>query len=273
MSSSALNGHIDQANFKLATVWYSSNAALSEGEAVCYNFDYGSDATVREPRRYNEVETPTTSNAQHFAGVSSAAYSAVSGGQFIDIYLPGSVCNILCGKDTDTVVGVSFLTFDVTAAFLGEFRYVGLPGAGSASILQTTTGDSSNPGLCLAYLQEGPQSGGVQVLTAANGARTDQMVGGTTSYIGASIGGNNTLTLADGTVPGLRKKFNVIDTELTTNDIVITITTGVTDDIDDVALASVTWPGAQTVINTLVSLYWDGAWIVQAKSKTYPTLA
>ena len=81
MSSRALNGHIDQANFVLATVWYETNAALIEGQAVCYNYDYtGGGATVAEGSRSNRVESVSATNAQWFAGVSSAEYSAVSGG-------------------------------------------------------------------------------------------------------------------------------------------------------------------------------------------------
>ncbi|KKL26906.1 hypothetical protein LCGC14_2390580, partial [marine sediment metagenome] len=141
MSSRALNGHIDQANFVLATVWYETNAALIEGQAVCYNYDYtGGGATVAEGSRSNRVESVSATNAQWFAGVSSAEYSAVSGGQFIDIYLPGSVCNIALNTACpNTVVGQGLFTFDVTAAVIGQFLRTGMPGAGSAVPLQTTS--------------------------------------------------------------------------------------------------------------------------------------
>ncbi len=269
MGNESVNGPLGAAKVNIEVVWYSSNAALSEGEAVCYNFDYGTD-TDSDASRLNRVETPSTTNAQWFAGVSECAVPAVSTGQYIRIYTPGSVCNVLVGAST--VVGTSFLTFDVTSATVGQFRRVGLPGRGSAQPLQTVT-FSATALTCLCFLMEGPESGGVQDLTAANGARTDQMVGGTTLYIGASIGGHNTLTLADGAIPGIRKKFGVIDTELTTNDIVITVTSGATDDVDDVSLDTITFPGASTCINTLISLYWDGAWFIQAKSEDIPALA
>lgn len=269
MVNFSIDGHIDQGNVRLARVWYSSNAALGEGEGVNYNWNYGT-ATDREPRRYNEVETPTTANSQHFAGVSAGSHLAVSGGQFIDIYLPGSVCNIKCGKDTDTVIGVGLLTFDVTSGFEGEFRYAGLPGAGSARPLQTTTGDASDPGLCLAYLMEGPQSGGVEVVTAVNGALS-MMVGGSSRIVGAAIGGNCTFVLADGGVAGLRKHFIQVDTDLSSNDIVITVTTGMRQ--DGTALQTVTWNNAQTTLNFGVVLEWAESWAVTSLGDGEPDLA
>lgn len=268
MSNMSINAPLDLGKVILETVWYESNAALSEGEAVCYNYDYGT-ATTKEPSRYNRVETPSTSNAQHFAGVADTAYAAVSGGQMIRIYKPGSVCNVLVGAST--VVGVGFLTFDVTTATVGQFRRMGLPGKGSAQPLQTTTYVATAQ-VCLCLLMDGPQSGGAEDITAVNGAITP-MVGGFTAIIGASIGGNCTFTIADGTIPGLRKKYQIVDTELTTNDAVLTITSGATDDVDDVSLDTATWAGASTVINKSLSLYWDGAWFVQAKSEDIPVLA
>jgi hypothetical protein len=268
MGNQSVVGPIDVAKVNIEYVWYASNAALSEGEGVCYNWDYGTDTTA-EASRLNRVETPSTTNAQWFAGVAATAYSARSSGQMIKIYTPGSVCNVLVGAST--VVGVGFLTFDVTAATVGQFRRMGLPGRGSAQPLQTTTYVATAQ-TCLCKLMEGEESGGAEDITAVNGAITP-MVGGTTCIIGASIGGNCTFTLADGTIPGLRKKYQIVDTELTTNNAVLTVSSGVTDDVDDVSLDSVTWAGASTCLNTLCSLYWDGAWIVQAKSEDVPVLA
>lgn len=270
MPSHAINAYEKQARTFSEWVWYETNAVLSEGEAVCYNWDYGT-ATAADGRRLNRVETPSTTNAQWFAGVAARDYAAVSGGQLIEINNPGSVCNILCGKDTDTVVGTGLLTFDVTTGFKGEFRYEGLSGAGSAQPLQTTTGDASLPGLCLALLQTGPPSGGVQVLTATAGARTDQMVGGTTLYTGASIAQDQTLTLADGAISGLRKKFKVITTELTTADIVITVSTGF--DPPSTALQTVTWNNAQTCLNMGIVLVWLESWAAVGMGDGEPDIA
>lgn len=252
-------------------VWYSSNAALKEGQAVCYNWDLG---TPTDPiaRRFNEVETPTTLNAQYFAGVSAGEYAALASGQLIEIYVPGSVCNILVG--VNTVKGEGFLTFDVTAAYVGQFRYTGLPGEGSAVPAQTTT-FNTNPHKVLAKLQTGPASGGVEVVDIVdNDVIGTLMIGGTTLVVGAAIGGGNcTYILADGAAPGLRKKFNIIDTAITSSDLIVTVSNGATDDIDDAVLATITWANGGTTLAQEVSLIWDAAWLVIGRTKTYPALA
>ena len=255
-------------------VWWESDDALPEGQAVCYNWNYtGDGATYSDARRVNHVEPPTTLNAQWFAGVSSRAYSANTGGRLVEIYCPGSVCNVLLGSATDTVVGVGLLTFDVTASYIGQFRYAGLPGEGSVRPLQTVTNDGSTT-LCLAKLDIGEPSGGLQVVPlVADGAMATQMVGGTTLITGAAITtGHNTVTLADGTVPGFRKKYGVITAELTGYDIVISLN-GCTDDVDDVSLDTVTFGQASTCLNTTCTLEWDGGWMLKAKSEDVPTLA
>lgn len=280
MVNFSIDGYQKQARTFPEWVWYEGTGdgggtALEEGQAVCYNYDYGTD-TAADGRRYNRVQNPTTANAQHFAGVTARAYSAQgANGRYIEIYNPGSVCNVLCGLNTDTVVGVGLLTFDVTAGFLGQFRYAGLPGAGSVQPLQTTTGDASDPGLCLAILQGGLQSGGVEVVPlVADAAMAAQMVGGTTLITGGSITtGNNTTTLADGTIPGLRKKYGIITTELTSYDVIITVTSGATDDVDDVSLDTITYANGSTCLNKYVTLSWDGAWMVQGRTEDVPALA
>lgn len=258
-------------------VWYESNAALEEGEAVCYNWNYtGDGATYSDARRANNVETPTTLNAQWFAGVAARAYSAKSGGQLIEIYVPGSVCNIRLGINTSTVAGTigwnGILTFDVTSDYEGQFRYAGLIGEGSAIPLQTVTADGVNTATCLAKLQTGEPSGGVEVVPlVATGAIGTLMIGGTTLVTGAAIDtGNNTYTLADAALTGLRKKFQVITAEITAYDFIITVTTG-TESWGSGDLDTITWEGDNTTLNKAVTLVWDGAWVATHMTKTEPT--
>lgn len=271
MGSQAINAHEKKPFVKSAWVWYESNAALNEGEAVCYNQDYGT-ATAFDGRRLNRVETPSITNAQYFAGVASKAYSAKSTGQFIEIYLPGSVCNIWFNAPATSTINVGFYTFDVTSSYEGFFRYQGLPGVGSAIPLQTI--DRSTAGLCMAKLMEGPESGGVQVVPLVdNTALTGVMVGGSTYCTGLALAnGDCTLTLADATSHGLLKKFYIVTTEITTNDFVITISNGVTDDIDDVSLDTCTFAGASTCLATQATFKWGGAWILDGKTKDVPVL-
>lgn len=271
MTSHAINAPLDKENTISAWVWYNEATALKEGQAVCYNWNYGT-ATTKEPRRGNEVENPTTLNAQYFAGVASKAYTASTGGQFIEIHLPGSICNILVSAST--VIGVGLLTFGVATAGLGQFKYAGLAGEGSAIPMQTTTYVATAQ-LCLARLQVGSPSGGVELVTAVdNAAIGTLMIGGTTLITGAALtNGDGTYTLADATTTGLRKKFGVITTEITTNDLVITVTTGRVDSLADADLATVTFAGASTTVGTMIELEWGGAWSAKSFTKTMPALA
>ena len=257
MTSFAVNSPTKQNRTFSEWVWFESATALKEGQAVCYNWDYGT-ATDFDARRFNHVEPPTTLNANYFAGVSSRNYAANSGGQFIEIYRPGSVCNIYVA--VSTVRGTGILTFDVTDDYQGQFRYAGLEGEGSAQVMQTTTYVATAQ-TCMALLQSGLPSGGVEVVDIVNnGAIGTLMFGGTTLITGADLpGGNCTYTLADGTFTGQRKKFKVITTEITSNDLVVTITTGI-EVWGNGAHSTTTWAGAQTTLNKSTTFVWDDCW-------------
>jgi len=271
MTSFALNAPTKKARTFSEWVWFESATALHEGQAVCYNWDYGT-ATDFDARRYNHVEPPTSLNAQYFAGVAARDYTAVTGGQLIEVYLPGSVCNIYVA--VTTVKGAGIFTFDVTSGFAGQFRYEGLEGEGSAQPMQTTTYVATAQ-LCMALLQKGPPSGGVEVVDIVdNDAIGVLMIGGTTLVTGATIGaGHCTYTLADGARENIRKKFGVITTEIATNNLVITVTTGRVDALDDANLSSVTFAGASTTVGTKINLAWNGAWFVTGATQTMPALA
>ncbi len=276
MTSFALNSYEKQNATFSAWVWFEGITALLEGQAVCYNYDYGT-ATDSDARRRSKVEVPSITNAQFFAGVCSRKYAASATGQMIEIYLPGSLCNVLgIASASDTVVGVGRLTFEITSAVAtnGTFRYSGLPGEGSCIPMQTV--DVSEAQLILALLDPpGRPSGGLEVIAIVdNGAIGTVMVGGTTLVTGATIGaGDCTYTLPDATRDGLRKKFKVITTEIATNDLVVTVTTGRSHALADTGLATATWAGASTTVDAQVTLEWDEAWIVQTLSKTMPALA
>jgi len=214
MVSFAIDGHEKLAPSRSAWVWFGGSTALKEGQAVCYNWDYGT-ATAFDGRRFNRVELPSTTNAQYFAGVAARKYSAVSGGQLIEIFLPGSVCNIYA-KAT-CVIGTGLLTFDVTEDYEGYFRYEGLDGEGSAVPMQTVD-RGTTAGLVMAKLQQGPPSGGLEVVQLVDDTAWVAMVGGTTLCIGVAAGsGDCEEEILDGTIEGLRKKIEIITTEVGTN--------------------------------------------------------
>ncbi len=107
----SVNAYTKSPNAITEWVKYEGTDALFEGEAVCYNTDYGT-ATAVDGRRHNHVERPTTSNNMAFAGVAARNYPASSTGQFIEIYCPGSKgVNIALG--VNTVIGTGLLSFTV----------------------------------------------------------------------------------------------------------------------------------------------------------------
>lgn len=252
--SHALNAYEKQARLVIEEVWFEGTTALLEGQAVCYNYDYGT-ATAYDGRRFNKVEVPSQTNMRYFAGVAACAYEAKSTGQLIRIYRPGSVCNIL--STASTTLGSGRLTFEYTStvATNGSFGLAGFPGEGSAVPLQTVD-RSTTAGLCQAYLEEGEPSGGVERVAVAAGANVC-MVGGVSYIVGSSIASDATFTLADGTLSGLKKAFSVITTAVTTNNFVVTVTSG----IQGIANADPTTALASITMNALAEetvLQWDG---------------
>jgi hypothetical protein len=220
-ASQSLNAHIAKAEANPLWVWFAGTTALLEGQAVCYDYDYGT-ASAYDAKRTNRVELPSQANAQWFAGVAARNYTAQSGGQFIEINAPGSTCNVL--SKASTTLGAGRLTFEVGGSLAGYFRYSGNQGAGSCIPLQTVD-RSTTAGKCLARLEVGSQSGGVEVVTPTAGANVF-MVGGVTLIAAADIASDATFTLADALVPGLRKSFRVVGA-VTTSDVVVTVTSGV----------------------------------------------
>lgn len=220
MTSFAINAHEKAAPTRSAWVWFEGATALLEGQGLCYNYDYGTDSAA-DARRFNRVELPSQGNARYFAGVAARDYSAKSGGQLIEIYLPGSVCNILAKADCDFDTGI--LTCEAGGDYAGYFRYAGFEGQGSAVPCQDVD-RSGTAGKVLAQLQEGPQSGLLEVVTPTAGAITC-MVGGVTLFAAADIVSDATFTLADGKIPGQRKCFSAIGA-IDTSDVVVTVTSG-----------------------------------------------
>lgn len=110
--------------------------------------------------------------------------------------------------------------------------------------------------LCLALIENLPQvtSGCVEYLGMLNNAASQSMVGGTTVAVGTVILGDGdcTATLADGTIEGEKKAF-MLTGALTTQDYLITVTSGQMSDQDG-ALASMELDGAS---DTTV-LQWHG---------------
>jgi len=212
---------------------------------------------------------PSVDNNQHFAGVVARAYSAQAGGQLIEVNAPGSVCQILLKQDV--VLGTTQrVTCEAGGTYAGYFRDPGFAGEGSAVPLQTVSA-AGTAAICLAKLEVGEPSGLVENVVAntdglLDGGATTLMVGGVSYYdTDISTGGDATATLADGTQPGLKKAFVARETQ--TNDIVITVTSGVegianADPTDTLATITLDADLEET------TLQWDafdtnGLWVIQ----------
>ena len=184
-------------------VYYTGSDTLYEGYALCYNFDAKdqtaegfttshdgttislADSLVPTAARRIQVEKPTVSNMQHFAGTVSEKSDGVTGPGWIEINLPGSVCNVYTGVNCDHEgsAGVNSGQIVTVTANSYTFDYTGLPGTGSATVL----GDvdrSSTDGKVQAELMTGEPSGGVQLLIS-----TDMSVGQAVSTGGSVLTG------------------------------------------------------------------------------------
>jgi hypothetical protein len=222
---------------------------MYEGQGVCYNWDYGT-ATANDASRFNRVELPTILNAPYFAGVLARPAAISTTGQLVEIYKPGSVCQVLAKKSC--TIGVGRITCQAGGTYAGYFTAEGFEGKGSAVPMQTLD-TSTTAALTMAYLEEGAQSGLQEVLTATAGGATVCMVGGITHFATATVASDATFTVADGTKLGVKKGF-VIDGTQTTSNIVITIN-GIRV---DGSTALVSWTSATAGHSCILA--WQGDW-------------
>ena len=100
---------VQQRAFK-EKVWFSGSTAVRKGMGLCYDLDTvttdtGETATDPWGRRGRLVAVPSTSNNNSFAGYATQAYSAKTGGQEIEIYVPGSICEVEVGI-ASTILGM-----------------------------------------------------------------------------------------------------------------------------------------------------------------------
>jgi hypothetical protein len=123
-------------NLYIEEVWYEGTDALKQGEAVCYNTDYGT-ATAFDGRRCNRVERPSLGNNMAFAGVVERDYSAKSAGQRVRICVPGSKGALIALGANATMGDMLTFTAGASGSHRGRFVKAGFKGRGSAVIRQT----------------------------------------------------------------------------------------------------------------------------------------
>lgn len=137
MPDHSTNSYIGQGRVFAEWVWYEGADKLRKGEGLCYNSDYGT-ASNSNGERLNRAERPKPGNNLMFAGVAAHDYSAKSGGQFVEIYNPGSVCPVAIGQDVTIDTGLITAQAGSNGE-AGRFAFEGLPGRGSAVPLQTVS--------------------------------------------------------------------------------------------------------------------------------------
>jgi hypothetical protein len=135
-----INRHWNQLREFKERVWFPGSTQVRKGMGLCYDLDItgtgtGETATDQWGRRGNSVAVPDSSNNISFAGVSSMNYPAKTNGQYIDICVPGSICEVAIGQPT--TIGTTFLTCSANSADAGRFTFNGLTGRGTAMALQT----------------------------------------------------------------------------------------------------------------------------------------
>ncbi len=135
-----LANYFRQARAHPRKVWFTGSTALLKGVGLCYDMDYtssedGEAATDGFQGRGGWVALPTQSTNNHFAGVTSRAYPAQTNGQIVEIYEPGSICQVAVG--VNTVVGETILTCSASAGDPGRFTQPGFIGRGTALALET----------------------------------------------------------------------------------------------------------------------------------------
>jgi len=203
-------------------VFYTGADALNKGTGLCYERDFGVAAAV-EGRRDVRVERPSADNNMHFAGVTANGYMPRAGGQWIEIYEPGSVCEIAIG--IATTVKSTILTCSAVAADAGRFTVPGLIGRGTALALQTVANDATG---LLANVPVGSSLTGAGAWGAGDNKFTHaaQFAGGKAGDTFVALGG---CTLADGSNQTTQAALTVSADVVAPGNVVVTTAGGPAD--------------------------------------------
>jgi len=147
----------NQARTNRRKVFYTGTDALLKGVPLAYDFDdtgdgisgNGQEADDAWGGRGKRVVKPSA-NTEHFAGATVTSYTANASGQWIEIYEPGSECEVYC--KVNCTVGSTVLNWDYTLNYF--MNDASNQGYGAALALQTVD-RSSTAGLVFAKLLDG----------------------------------------------------------------------------------------------------------------------
>lgn len=185
---------------------YTGTAALKRGSGMCFDFDVAGTGTgelATDPwgrRGKRQVEVPSVSNANRFAGVLTQNIPADSDGKprTIQLSMPGG-CAMISQRITSTAgLGRVTCIVDSTAGDgnSGLFAYGGLPGRGSAVPLETLVAATSGD-LAISNLAGGSAS----VYASGTGLTTITLTGAGTAmgYVDAAVSASDyECTVLDG---------------------------------------------------------------------------
>ena len=129
-------------------VFFTGTGAVKKGQAVVWDLAPGTG----KPAVGQCVQTPTSTYKYHFAGVAVQAYAANANGQWIDIYLPGSVCPCLIGPAA--TAGTTNVVFAQNGLF-GKVSSTAETGCGVAVVLEANASAASSGVLKKCLLLDG----------------------------------------------------------------------------------------------------------------------
>lgn len=134
-------------------VFFTGTGAVKKGQAVVWNLK----PSAAQPGIGQCVQTPTSTLKYFFAGVAKQAYPANANGQWIDIYLPGSVCQCLIGP---AVTAANAGTPNATVVFaqnglFGKVSSTPETGCGTAIVLEANASAATSGVLKKCILLEG----------------------------------------------------------------------------------------------------------------------
>jgi hypothetical protein len=112
-------------------VFFTGNTALKRGMAVVWDFA----PAAGQPAVLQCVKVPTSTYKYHFAGVVLEDKAASADGQWVDIALPGSVCDCLVGPAV--TAGSTTVVFSQTDGKFGKVSSTPEVGTGTALALET----------------------------------------------------------------------------------------------------------------------------------------
>lgn len=142
-------------------VFFTGSTAIKKGSALVLDLSPGTG----KPAVGNCVKAPTATSNTWFAGVAAEDYSGKASGQWIEVFLPGSVCK--CLVVPATTAGSTGLVFSYGTNCPFEAKTSGAPEVGCGTALALETNSTATAKLVLCLLCDGNDATGVAAPAAS----------------------------------------------------------------------------------------------------------